>query len=249
MNRRCFAVALIVPLLTLRVHFALAAMDAYPFWDIDRFHRLTRLTPELGHPRLASIPNASSQALWEEGRMRVHQGPWDTLSGDFTGDGRDDIAVILAVGGSEKDGRGAEKYLLIATLDAQGGKRLLLQRLDALLEAAYASGAEDRSNSERKKHVTAGLLFDARRHIVGVATAETRRLTKPASISVTGPLARTPGDVGHPGYVLEKRLILPFRWIDGAFHREKACWFLDPESEDTLKANGIDPESERVLTH
>jgi len=237
---------LIVPLLTIRAPFAVAAMDPYPFWDIRQFHQLTRLTPELEHPRLASIPNAHSQALWEEGRMRVHQGPWDTLVGDFTGDGRDDIAVILAVGGSEKDGKGAEKYLLIATLDAEGGKRLLLQRLNPLVEAAYASGAGDGPHTgEPKKHQTAGLVFDARRRIVGIATADTERLTKPAWVS-TNPNVR--GDnVGQPGYVLEKRLILPFRWSDGAFHPEKACWYLDAESEDTLKANGIDPESERVL--
>jgi len=236
----------------------LAGEDPLPYWDIRRFEQLTASTPELPHPRLLSIPNASSQALWEKGQMRVHQGPWDTLLGDFTGDGHQDIAVILAVGGSEEDGKGAAKYLLIASQNEQGWKRLLLQRFDDLLrrldeDKAYASAKEHRwYNGELMTHNrTSGLIFDAKRRIVGVVNAETQRLTKAASISST-PHVLPNGQVEvvthqQHGYVAEKRLILPFRWSAGAFHQEEPCWFLDSGAEDALKDNGVDPEAERVL--
>ncbi len=84
---------------------ALADKDPWPYWDIRQFRQLTALAPELQHPRLLSTPNAGSQDLWEQGLMRVHQGPWDTLLGDFTGDGQQDIAVIFAVGGSDEYGK------------------------------------------------------------------------------------------------------------------------------------------------
>lgn len=236
---------------------ALADKDPWPYWDIRQFKQLTALTPELQHPRLLSIPNADSQDLWEKGQMRVHQGPWDTLLGDFTGDGQQDIAVILAVGGSDE--YGSAKYLLIATLNKQRWQRLLLLRLDDLLQRldedkSYASDKEHRLyNGELIKHVPGGLIFDAKRHVVGVITGEQQRLTKAASISTT-PHVLPNGQLEiqtqqQYGYVLEKQLILPLRWDQNSrtFHQEEPCWFLDPDSEDALKNNGIDPESERVL--
>ncbi len=189
--------------------------------------------------------------------MRVHEGPWDTLRGDFTGDGREDIAVILAVGGIDDYGTGAAQYLLIATLNDRGWKRLLLERLDDVLrrldeDEAYASDKQHRLyDGQLKRHMTTGVLFDAKRRIVGVATSETDRLTKAASIS-TRPFVPPSGQDNviprqQRGYVLEKRLILPFRWRGEAFHREEACWFLDPDGEDVLNADGVDPEAERIL--
>ena len=238
---------------------AQADKDRWPYWDIRQFRQLTALTPELEHPRLLSIPNAYSQDLWEKGQMRVHQGPWDTLLGDFTDDGRQEIAVILAVGGSDEYGKDSAKYLLIAALNKERWQRVLLLRLDDALQRldednAYASDNEHRLYSgELIKHTPGGLIFDAKRHVVGVITGEKQRLTKAASISTT-PHVLPNGEVEvlprqQYGYVLEKQLILPLRWDQNSrtFHQEEPCWFLDPDSETALKNNGIDPESERVV--
>ena len=259
MTKAVLYVATVISAFISQAPAALADKDPWPYWDIIQFRQLTALTPELQHPRLLSTPNADSQDLWEKGQMRVRQGPWDTLPGDFTGDGQQDIAVILAVGGSDEYGKDSAKYLLIATLNQQRWQRLLLLRLDNLLQRldedkSYASDREHRLyNGELIKHVPGGLIFDAKRHVVGVITGEHQRLTKAASISTT-PHVLPNGQVEiltqhQYGYVLEKQLILPLRWDQNSrtFHQEEPCWFLDPDSEDALKNNGIDPESERVL--
>ena len=181
------------------------------------------------------------------------------MLGDFTDDGQQDIAVILAVGGSDEYGKDSAKYLLIATPNEQRWQRLVLLRLDIWLQRldedkAYASDKEHRLyNGELIKHVPGGLIFDAKRQIVGVVTGEQQRLTKAASISTT-PHVLPNGQVEmltqqQYGYILEKQLILPLRWDQNSrtFRQEEPCWFLDPDSEDALKNNGIDPESERVL--
>ena len=236
-NRCCALLATVLSLLSTQ---PLTAGEPRPYWDIRQFKQLTALTPELQHPRLLRIPNDSTRTLWENGQMRIYEGPWDTLRGDFTGDGREDIAVMLVVGGTDQVGTGAAQYLLIATLNDQGSRRRLLERFDEVLrrldeDEADALHEQHRLyDGQRKRHTTAGLIFDAKRRIVGVVTSETERLTKAASMST-------------PGYVLEKRLIVPFRWHGEAFHREHICWFLDPNAEDTLKANGVDPEAERML--
>jgi hypothetical protein len=251
-------VATVISALSGHATAVLAEQEVWPSWEIEMFKQLTALTPELQHPRLLSILSAESQDLWAKGQMRVRRGPWDTLLGDFTGDGQQDVAVILAMGGSDEYGKDSAKYVRVATLTTQRWQRLLLLRLDDLLQRLdedkwYASKAEHRLyNGQLITHVAGGLIFDAKRHTLGVLTGERERLTKAASISTT-PTVLPNGQLEiltrqRYGYVLEKQLILPLRWNphSGTFQQEAPCWYFDADSEDTLMHHGIDPESERV---
>jgi hypothetical protein len=178
------------------------------------------------------------------------------VEGDFNQDGTQDIAVILAVG--EKDVLAYESYdcyLLIGTQEGGKWHRLYLQPLSSSmvrLDRApyYALNLENRNIfGQFIKHHASALVYDTKRHLIGVDTGEKKPLRKQASVTTTV------SNMGHgeqhvaqePGYDVDKHLIVPFEWdkAAGKFRQLEPCWFISPADEETLNANGVDVDAER----
>lgn len=179
--------------------FSAAYCDGQPqkvYWDIELFRALRALAPELEHARLANL-TAAGQEAWEEGEMRVPESSATTLVGDFTGDGREDRAVLFEAGEREEK----HFYLLVATHQGNGWKRLLLWRL------------VDRVGS---------LVWDAEGGALCVETNLTWRRTKPAEM-LAGPVGI---ERMSPGYVIVEVLVRAWRWDPkaNAFVELKPYW-------------------------
>jgi len=173
-------VAIMAILLLLMTAAALAdeADDSSPqgYLAVETLSAWRRLSPELAEAEVCNLTSAG-HGLWEAGQLRL---PDPSLTGDFDADGMEDRAIRLRTGGENRPC----EYVLLVTMRQQGWALLRLQRIEV------------------DEHAGGDLLWMAPQQTIGIASGQTERFTRPATMWSDGT-----GGGSSAGYVIDVKLV------------------------------------------